>query len=110
MPSFQYNPNNGVAESFDYDEDTGTAYVKKQQDVSPLLDRLHEIRATGGSDEKLRQDDYFCLYAQIPPTVELALKQRGYDLMSNDQAHLRKVLQIINTEYPNLKATYKTHA
>lgn len=110
MDKFHYSPDTGVVEKFDYDEDTGTAIIRKEQDVEPLLDRLKEIRATGGDDHKLRKDDYFCLYAQIPPTVYLEMKKQGYDLDSRDQSVLRKCLQKINADYPMLKATYKTHA
>ena len=110
MDRFHYNPSTGVSESFDYDEDSGNAYIMKTENVEPLLDRLKEIRATGSADASLRGDDYFCLYAQIPPTVYMSLKRRGYDLDSRDQSVLKKTLQIINAEYPHLKATYKTHA
>ncbi len=106
MATLTYRP----AEKFDYDEDTGIAYVHKYENVSPLLDSLAEARATGKPDEGLRQDDYFCLYASIPVTVYLDLKKRGYDLDSRDQSELKRVLQVINSEYPYLKATYKTHA
>lgn len=107
---FHYSPITGVEETFDFDEDTGTSIIHKRQDVEPLMDRLKEIRATGGDDHKLRNDDYFCLYAQIPTTVYLDLKKQGYDLDSRDQSVLKKCLQKINADYPMLKATYKTHA
>ena len=110
MPTFDYNPTTGIAESFDYDESTGTAYMHKKQDVAPVLNRMAEIRATGASDARARQDDYFALYASIPTTVYLDLKKQGYDLDSNDQNMLRKCLQKINADYPLLKATHKTHA
>lgn len=110
MDKFHYSPDTGVVEHFDFDDDTGKAIIRKTQDVEPLMDRLKEIRATGGDDRKLRQDDYFCLYAQIPTTVYLELKKQGYDLDSRDQSVLKKCLQKINADYPMLKATYKTHA
>jgi hypothetical protein len=103
---FSYDPLKGVTKYFDYDEMTGDAFIRTEQDVEPLLRETMENRNTG-SQESPRKD--FKLYASIPPVVQLELRKKGIDIYSKDPSMIRKMLQTINREYPYLKSTWKVH-
>lgn len=107
MPEFfDYDPLTGVRKTFDYDEQTGTAFIHSEQNVSPVLDMALENRNVGKFDTP-RKD--FKLYASLPPVVQIALKNRGIDIYSKDPTMIRKMLQTINRDFPYLKSTYKVH-
>lgn len=108
MPEFfSYDPMRGVTKFFDYDEMTGDAYIRSEQDVSPLLGKTMEERNTGKHDSP-RKD--FRLYAQLPTVVQIELKNKGIDIYSKDPAMVKRMLAEINTNYPYLKTTWKVHA
>lgn len=107
MPEFfDYDPLSGVRKTFDYDEMTGTAYIRSEQDVEPLLWKTLEDRNTGNQDSKKKD---FKLYASLPPVVQIELKNKGIDIYSKDPTMIRRMLQVINREYPYLKSTWKVH-
>jgi hypothetical protein len=68
---------------------------------------LTALERNGGlTDYGIKQDIW--LYARIPPVVILELKYKyGVDIFKRD--HLKRALTLINTEYPHLKCTEKTH-
>lgn len=95
----------GLTEWFDYDEDTGKAYITTEEDVSLLLDVCAEKR-NQGNDKGIRSG--FWHYCKIPVTVQMALLGRGIDCYNPE--HQKRMLQEINQNYPHLKTTTKTHA
>lgn len=110
MPDFfHYDPVTGVRELFDYDEATGVATVRREQDVQPFIDHAQRVRNAGLSDahHKANGQDYFTHYAIIPPVVQMALLERGIDI--HNPAQTRELLQVINRDYPYLKVTEKRH-
>lgn len=107
MPEFfDYDPLSGVKKTFDYDEMTGTAYIRSEQNVEPLLSRAAEDRNTGKYDTPRKE---FKLYAALPPVVQIALRNQGIDIYSKDPAMIRRMMQTINRDYPYLKSTWKMH-
>lgn len=106
MPEFfDYDPVLGVRTTWDYDEATGDAHFRHEQDVQPLLGFSAEARNTRMYDG--RQDYKF--YCSIPPVVQIALRNKGIDIYSKDPSMIRLMLQTINKDYPYLKMTDKTH-
>ena len=53
------------------------------------------------------KDYYFEHYAVIPAHVELAMRQKGINIYN--PAQTKEVLKEINTNYPHLKTTNRTH-
>ncbi len=88
------------------DMDDGKVQYHYRQDVSPLLDYTQRARNDGLTDHGIKKDLWH--YAQIPPVIILEMKfKHGVDVFKKD--HLKKVFQLLNTEYPYLKMTNKTH-
>lgn len=107
MPEFfDYDPTRGVRRLFDFDEITGTAYIRTEQDVDALLGVTRELRNTGVFDSKSRE---MHLWAVIPAVVQLELRKKGLDIFSKDQAMLRRVQAEIQANYPYLRTTEKTY-
>lgn len=89
-------------------EDTydGKMQVHYRQDVEPVLEYTKRSRNDGLADHGIKNDLWH--YAQIPPVIILEMKfKHGVDVFNKD--HLKKVFQLINSEYPALKMTNKTH-
>jgi hypothetical protein len=100
-----YDPERGV-EQWQAIED-GNLKIHTRQDVEPLLDLTAIERNNGLTDYGIKKDLW--LYARIPPVVILELKYKyGVDIFKKD--HLKRALTLINTEYPYLKCTEKTHS
>ena len=70
---FHYDPLLGITEYFDYDEENNRAIIHREQDVSPYLEAAHDMRISKVSDQEAKKDDYFALYAIIPPIVQIQL-------------------------------------
>ena len=84
----------------------GKLQVHYRQDVEPLLEYTKRSRNDGLTDHGIKNDLWH--YAQIPPVVILEMRfKHGLDVFNRD--HLKKVFALINSEYPNLKMTNKTH-
>lgn len=63
-------------------------------------------RIHGLTDGGIKKDLW--LYARIPPVVILELKHKyGVDIFKRD--HMKRALQLINSDYPHLKTTEKRH-
>jgi hypothetical protein len=104
----EYDPLRGVAQ---YEDRTqgGNLQLHYRQDVEPILEVAKYERDNGIADrmgKENKQDIY--LYARIPPVVILKLKyEHGLDLFNRN--HLKRVMEVINSDYPYLKCTDKVH-
>lgn len=102
-----YDPLRGLEQWEDMYE--GHLQVHYRQDVEPVLDLAKYERINGLADKagkEGKQDIY--LYARIPPVVQLEMKYK-YGVDIHDKNHLKRAFYLINTEYPHLKCTEKTH-
>lgn len=107
MEVFDVDPATGVTKYFEYEEDTGLARIHTVQDVEPILRYTAEMRATRAADAKLRDDDYFCQYALIPPVVQLELMKKGINI--HDPTQTKRLVAEIESNYPYLKTTEFKH-
>ena len=102
----EYDPLHGVQETNIADGETGQLIVHKVQDVEGLLDRNKAMQATGATDIGIKKGLWH--YASIPLTVQYELLKKGINVHSRlDRA---KLLDEINSNYPYLKTTTKTHS
>ena len=104
---FDYDPVTRVTSYFDYDDNTGVATIRKEQDVGPILDYAAEVRNTGVADKSLRKDAYWCMYAMIPEVVQVALLNKGINIHNSN--HTKAMMREINSNYPWLKTTDLHH-
>lgn len=108
MPDFlEYDPKSGLRRLFDYDEMTGDAYIRTEQDVAPLISQSQAIANSGEGDAGIKKG--FWKYAELPPVVQLELRKKGIDIYSKDPTMIRRMFQEINANYPYLKTTHKHH-
>lgn len=111
MPEFfDYNPHNGVRERWDFDESTGKAYFRHEQDVSGVLQAAAETRAVGSCNKGLMDSgkEFHC-FAILPATVQIEMRTKGLDLYSRDPSMQRRCLQEIERNYAQYKVTDKYH-
>lgn len=103
-----YDPVTGIAHYTDYDDATGNMHVHTVQDIEPVLE--FNKRLQSDSDENLRRGvkKNWWLYAKVPAIVQLKMRAKGIDLM--DPTATKRILQEINTHYPQLKCTTRNHA
>lgn len=102
-----YNPMTGVEQLEDnYD---GHLQIHYRQDVEPVLDLAAYERNNGLADKvgrESKQDLY--LYARIPQVTVLEMKHKhGLDLYNRN--HLKRIMELIERDYPKLKCTEKKH-
>ena len=105
---FDYDPLTGLTYKTDYDWASDSITLNTSQDVQPVLDRARQLRNDETRDSKGIKDDFW-LYAIIPPMVEVEIRNK-HGININDKNCTKDFLRIINTEYPHLKVTNKTHA
>lgn len=103
---FDYDPETGVREYFDYDPIKDQVSITTEQDVTGFLDRMNDIRNTPEISAKGIKEDWW-LYASIPTVVELELLKKGLKL--SDKNHMKAILKEINANYPYIRATDKWH-
>lgn len=103
---FDYDPLTGVAEYFDYDAEKKQFSIHYRQDVEPLLNYTKALANQSLTDGGIKKD--WWQYAIIPPVVYMGLMKKGID--PADPTHTKKLLREINSNYPYLKTTQKTHA
>src|SRR5690606_41652731 len=82
-------------------QDDELGHVERFQEVQPILDYSAELRTTRSEGKEVKK------YCTIPITVQYELLQKGINVFNPD--HMPRVLQEINQNYPNLKATNKRH-
>lgn len=104
---FDYDPETGVRQFFDYDPIKDEALITYEQDVSGFLDRMNAIRNNPEFSAKGIKEDWW-FYASIPTVVEMELLKKGLKL--SDKNHIPAILKEINANYPFLKATTKKHS
>lgn len=106
---FDYDPLLGTLERFEYDEHARKPIaIRMEQDVSGLLDKMHEHRATRDKDRGIKEEMWH--YCSIPTVVQMELLKKGINLQKMDKGDWPKFFRIINSDYPWLKTTDKTHA
>lgn len=93
-------------QTYGYNPDTDTHAITTHEDVSGLLDHLAQKR--NQTMRKFGKVEEWSHYASIPATVQVELRNRGYDI--NNREHLKSICKIIDSEFPYLKATTKIHA
>lgn len=103
---FDYNPDTGVREWYDYDPIADRVAITTEQDVSVFLDRMQAIRNDPSISAKGMKEEWWH-YCSIPEVVELELRKKGLHLENKD--HFKAILKEINANYPFLKATEKWH-
>lgn len=103
---FDYDDMTGVKTYFDYDPIKDQALLTYEQDVSGFLDRMNEIRNNPDISAKGIKEDWWH-YCSIPPVIEMELMKKG--LYLHDKNHMKSILKEINSNYPYLKSTTKTH-
>lgn len=83
----------------------GKNVVKYEQDVSQIFDKTAELRAAGGLwDHGMKQS--IVRAAHVPDIVILDMKTRfGVDFY--DKSQRKRVLELIETEYPKCKLVDK---
>lgn len=102
----EINPYNGTHETSEFQEDTGKLVITKTEDVEPLLDHHAELRNTRATDTGIKKGLWH--YASIPITVQYELLKRGINIFRAEDRV--RMFDVINSEYPHLKTTQKTHS
>ena len=103
---FDYDPETGVSEYFDYDPVRDQVAITYEQDISFFLDRMKAIRDNPDISKKGIKEEWW-LYCSIPPVVEIELRNKGLNVYDKNAG--KAILKEINTNYPYLKATEKWH-
>jgi len=101
-----FNKDTGVSEYFDYDPIRDQVFITYEQDVTAFLDRMNAIRNNPDISKQGMKEDWW-FYCSIPPVIEMELRKKGLFLENKD--HLKAIIKEINTNYPKIKATEKTH-
>lgn len=106
MEILEYNPLTGERCVLSFSN--GKMHVTNEQKVDPIVDKATELRNnTDYSRRGIKKDQWH--YARIPNGVALEMKQKyGVDLFA-PKPDWKAILRCINTHYPKLKTTEKTH-
>lgn len=106
MPAFiEKDPMSGLVTEVDQNEDDEIRH-HFSQDVEPVLDYAKMLRNDNLTDGGIKKD--FWHYAQLPAVVILKLKyEYGIDVFKRD--HQRRMMEIINRDFPYCKTTNKMH-
>lgn len=104
-----FDPVTGITDTFDYDSETDTVYLGREQEVGHILD-LNKRLQNDDDYSKSGIKEEFWHYARIPNVVaEKWLIEDGIDIFNKN--HERKVFQKLNSpEYRWLKTTTKRHS
>jgi hypothetical protein len=102
----EYDPYTGVKTTTYIPDDDDDIHVTKEQDVSSILDMNAEARNTKSADNGIQKGLW--KYCSIPMVVAYEMLKKGINVYNPD--HLPRVLAEVNTHYPHLKNTDKTHA
>lgn len=102
--TYEYNPHRGTWYEMEDDAQTGGVIIHTKQDVSPIIDRNRKLRNSGVNDlGGMNDKGDLKHYASIPAHVELALREKGIDIYS--QNHTKELIREIETNYPECKVT-----
>jgi len=102
-----YNPETGIKDTSIYEEETGILRIRRQEDVSALIERNKILANNGIVDNGIKRGLWH--YATIPVTVQMELRQKGLDVFSKDTSVMKRIRREINQNYPYLKLTHKHH-
>lgn len=111
MPEFfDYRPDTGIRESWDFDEATNKAHFRHEGVLDAFFQTTAEARNTGACDKGLMENgkEFHC-YASLTPVVQIELRAKGIDIYSKDPTMIRRMFDEINKNYPFCKLTYKNH-
>lgn len=101
----EYCPTSGAAEFVEWHMD-GTFSITTEQDVEPVLEFTKALAREQITDGNFRKEGW--LYASIPAVVQLKMLQRGVDIM--DPNDTKKMIDLINQDFPYCKTTHRHHA
>jgi hypothetical protein len=99
---FDYDPNTGVTQTFDYDPVTEDVRLTSTQDLDNFFEQVKRKRDNPDAWAKGVKEE-FAHYASIPPVIEMELLKQGIDIHNPNQT--KELLKAINTKYPFLKCT-----
>ena len=99
---FDYDPNTGVTQTFDYDPVTEDVRLTSTQDLDNFFEQVKRKRDNPEAWAKGVKEE-FAHYASIPPVIEMELLKQGIDIHNPHQT--KELLKAINTKYPFLKVT-----
>ena len=99
---FDYDPNTGVTQTFDYDPVNGDVRLTSTQNLDAFF---AAIKAKRDNPDAWKQGvkEEWAHYASIPPVIEMQLMKDGIDIHNPNQT--KELLHAINTKYPFLKTT-----
>ena len=89
------DPHSGTVETFEYDDNTETALIRRVGDVQPVIDRNKEL-ANHGVHHKTPGDLDMRLAASIPIEVAYLWLQK-YGICAWKKDHWDKVKQLLNS-------------
>jgi len=99
---FDYDPNTGVTQTFDYDPVTEDVRLTSTQNLDTFFEAVKQKRDNPDAWKKGVKEE-FAHYASIPPVIEMELLKQGIDIHNPHQT--KELLKAINTKYPFLKVT-----
>jgi hypothetical protein len=99
---FDYNPDTGVTQTFDYDPVTEDVRLTSTQDLNAFFENLKAKRDNPDAWKKGVKEEW-AHYASIPTVIEMELLKQGIDIHNPNQT--KELMRAINTKYPFLKAT-----
>lgn len=102
--TYEYDPLQGKYTTIE-DHHDGGLIIKDVQDVNPLLNYAKDMRNSGKNDKV----GEFNHYAVISPVIEQEIKQK-YGISIYDKNHTKKLISIIESDYPGIKVTNLKHA
>ena len=99
---FDYDPNTGVTQTFDYDPVTEDVRLTSTQNLDAFFATLKAKRDDPDAWKKGVKEEW-AHYASIPPVIEMELMKQGIDIHNPHQT--KELIHAINTKYPYLKTT-----
>ncbi len=99
---FDYDPNTGVTQTFDYDPVTEDVRLTSTQNLDTFFAALKAKRDNPDAWKKGVKEEW-AHYASIPPVIEMELMKQGIDIHNPHQT--KELIHAINTKYPYLKTT-----
>jgi hypothetical protein len=99
---FDYDPNTGVTQTFDYDPVTEDVRLTSTQNLDTFFEAVKQKRDNPEAWAKGVKEE-FAHYASIPPVIEMELLKQGIDIHNPHQT--KELMKAINTKYPFLKVT-----
>ena len=99
---FDYNPDTGVTQTFDYDPVTENVTLSNTQNLDSFFESVKQKRDNPDAWRKGVKEEW-AHYASIPPVIEMKLREEGIDI--NNPAQTKELLKAINTRFPFLKTT-----